>query len=124
MDRARVTQLLEDLADGRLALASVAGLNLAELKNIEQLALTAFQQKKYADSERIFGFLEQLEPDKPAHSLHRAHAAAAIGNVSGAVTALTRFLANRKKETPDNIARALLFRARLLAQKDPDQAKK
>ena len=115
---------LAALAAGTLPLRDVAGLTAAEIRGVEQQAVTAFRDNHHLQAHKLFELLELLEPDKPAHALHRAHAAASLGDVDAAVAALGRFLAQRKGETPDNIARALLFRARLLAETQPEQAAK
>lgn len=126
MDLARETFSAEDvlqrLAGGDLALRDLAGLGKREMDALQALAQSQENVGRFADAAQLYEVLEALEPDVPSHKLSRALALAQAGERQAAVTSIDSFLDVEGVLPAGEKARALLLRAQLTEESDPEAA--
>jgi hypothetical protein len=114
-------RLLTDLAEGRVTLRDFAELKKRDVEAIAHLGRVAYESKKFDQAASIFVFLEQLEADRPDWVLFQAQAYAAGGKKEPALAAIDRYIEGEIRP-PDDVVRALILRAQLVADTDKNSA--
>ncbi|MBI4820353.1 MAG: hypothetical protein HY791_29070 [Deltaproteobacteria bacterium] len=115
-------RLLEEIALGKRSVAELAGLDAKDLDRIEGLGVSAFSSGRFDRAATIFSGLEALDPKRPEHSLHLAHAFAQSGHSGPAIDAFSRYLDGVEADgRTDDVIRALLARALLYVSRNDDQ---
>jgi tetratricopeptide (TPR) repeat protein len=119
----QLERLWQDVERGELPIRDLVGLDPIFIAKIHDQAVLAFTTGRYDRAAAIFGGLEALEPDRPEHALHLAHAKAQLGETVEAIAALSRFL--DRSTDPEERVRALLTRAILSGDRsDVDEARR
>ncbi len=110
--------MLEELATGNSSLVTLAGLDETIVRKIEAAGGAAFSANRFVQAAQIFDGLCALEPQEPRHHLHLGHALASLGELTAAVSALSRYLELASGTDADSgeLIRALLTRAQLWVQ--------
>jgi hypothetical protein len=116
------TQVLSDIADGKLALRDFLQLSKNDVLSIARLGASAFEAKKFDLAVAVFTALEALEPREPIHTIHRAHSEAAAGKTAEAIASATRFFERDDNPSKEDLVRMLLLRATLYAGSDRARA--
>ncbi|MBI2374501.1 MAG: hypothetical protein HYV07_10950 [Deltaproteobacteria bacterium] len=115
-------RLFEDIALGKKSVAELAGLDPKDLERIEGLGVSAFSSGRFEKAATIFAGLEALDPKRPQHALHLAHAFAQGGHSGLAIDAFSRFLDVAVDSVePSELIRALLARALLYVSRQEDE---
>lgn len=114
--------LLAGLASGEIAARDIAQLSAGDVNTLLDLAEVQAAAGRHDDAARLYAFLAALEPDQPDHLLRLAEAQAQGGQEQDAVTSLTRYLDGTAARTDAGRAWALLVRADLLEDADPQVA--
>ena len=122
MDLETRKKQLEQLAEGALPPRDLAGLSRRDVQALAHLGRVAFESQRFEQAARIFAGLEVLEPDIPEHSLRRAHAETRAGVDEEALSAINRYIDREEPRPKEDIRDALLLRATLLHERDPEAA--
>jgi hypothetical protein len=111
-------ELLSRIEAGEVPLRDLAGLSLDDIKVLEHVGRVAFETGRHEKAARIFAGLEALEPDRPEHTLRRAHALSVAGSRGMALEVVTRYLESDAGSSTDELVDALLLRAELARESD------
>jgi len=114
--------LLQDVADGRVALSDVGGLSSDDVFAIARVGAAAMQGGRFAQAASVFRALQALQPRVTVHGLHLALALQGDADIDGAIAAISDVLGRLVDRDDDEVARALLLRAELLGRTDRDRA--
>jgi predicted Zn-dependent protease len=111
-------ELLSRIEAGEVPLRDLAGLSPDDVKALEHVGRVAFESGRHEKAARIFAGLEALEPDRPEHTLRRAHALSAAGSRGMAFEVVTRYLESEAHAPHQEPVDALLLRAELARERD------
>jgi hypothetical protein len=106
-------QILARVLAGDTTVRELAGVDDEAMKRMHAIGVSSFIAGRYEQAERIFAGLEALDRQSPAYALHLGHARARLGDVHGAIEALTRFIDADGGGDRIELVRACLVRSML-----------